>query len=592
MKLLEELKRRKVFRVGIAYLTLSWLLVQVAETLLPAYGFSDAALRNLIAALAVGLVIALVLAWIFEWTPLGVRITAPADQAAGVTGASSRRAPNAVVALAVIVAAVIAAILTFRTVSYGPPSNHSIAVMPFVTLGQSAADVFTDGIHVGVITRLSNVADLDVISRTSVLAYRDSDLPLPVVAAELGAAWVLNADVQQAGDEVLVSARLADASADRQIWAKDYRRTLTAANVFEIQAEIANRIINEVNARLTVSEQVRVERLPTNDLEAYRLYQYGRALLEQRTDSAMRSSVDYFERALQLDPAYALAWAGLANGLALLVAYEYESDPALVERAEVASNSALALDPQLSDAWVAKGMLSYLRRDTPGAIRALDRAIEYQPSDANAHSQRAFQYALIGDWQSAYASASRAVRLNPLSPEALANLSGSSLDMGRLEESLEAARRALELAPGWANARFTMAMALFRTGDFKGAIEQLDGLSIAWTGAGAEILLMQALHEVGLEHEAQSVLPKIEATGDAYGVAAARAIMGDLDGGYDILFGLEAWGDFQTISFQAHHRGLWQPRGYDPRYEQVLQRVHASWGAPDGDMPGSNAEVR
>ncbi len=583
MKLFEELKRRKVFRAGIAYLTLSWLLVQIGETLLPAYGFTDAAMRVLVAVLAVGLVLTLVLVWIFEWTPQGVRKTAPTGATVQDAGDLSRRAPNTVIAVIVVIAAAIAAVLTFSTVDDALPPDHSIAVLPFVTLGQSTADVFTDGIHVGVITRLSNVADLSVISRTSVLAYRDSRLSLPDMAAELGAAWVLNADVQQAGDEVLVSVRLADADADRQIWAQDYRRMLTATNVFEIQAEIANRIIEEVNVRLTASEQDRVERLPTGNLEAYRLYQHGRALLEQRTDSAMRNALAYFEQAVELDPEYAPAWAGLANTLILLAAYQHDSNPALVTRAERATDRALEQDPELADAWVAMGLLNYLRRNSPGAIDALNRAIQYRPSDANAHSQRAFQYALIGDWASAYASASRAVRLNPLSSEALANLSGASLEVGREEEGLEAARRAAELAPGWPNTRFTMGVALLRTGDYEGAIEWLEDLTIPWTGAGAETLLLQAFVQAGREDEAHALLPKIQSSGDSYALAASRAALGELDAGYDILFGLEPWGDFQTIAFQTQHRSLWQPRGDDPRYQKVLQRVRDSWGVSRGD---------
>jgi len=592
MKLLKELKRRKVFRVGIAYLTLSWLLIQIAETLLPAYGFTDAAMRILVAVLAVGLVIILVLVWIFDWTPQGVRRTLPADEIADDAEMPSQRAPNTVIAVIIVIAAVIAAFLTFRTVDNARPTDHSIAVMPFVTLGQSTADVFTDGIHVGVITRLSNVSDLNVISRTSVLSYRDSSLAMPKVAAELGAAWVLNADVQQAGEEVLISVRLADADADRQIWAQDYRRQLTATNVFEIQADIANRIFEEVDVRLTSSEHMRVERLPTGDLEAYRLYQHGRALLEQRTGSAMRNSLVYFERALELDPDYAMAWAGLANTLIELVAYEHESDPALVERAERATIRALEQDPELADAWISMGLLNYLRKDSPGAIQALKRAIQYSPSNANAHSQLSFQYALTGDWPSAYAMASRAVRLNPLSPEALANLSGSSQQSGHLDEGLEAARRASELAPGWPNTRFSMGMALLNTGDYHGAIEWLEGITVPWTGAGAETLLVQALAEAGRGNEARALFPKIEATGDIYAMAAYRAIMGELDAGYDILFELELWGDYQTIAFQAHHRDLWRPDGDDPRYDQVLKHVHETWGVKTGTTPEVVATVQ
>lgn len=582
MKLLEELQRRRVFRVGIAYLALAWLLIQVAETLLPAYGFSDAAIRILVAVLAVGLVVTLVLAWIFEWTPEGVRVTAPAGEATEQERAAAQRAPNAVIAVIILVAAALAAWLTFRTVDVTPRSERSIAVLPFATLGQAKADVFTDGIHVGVITRLSNVADLDVISRTSVLAFRDSSSPLPEIAGELGASWVLNADVQQAGDDVLVSVRLADARVDRQVWAENYRRTLSASNVFEIQADIAERILQEVNARLTLSEQDRIARVPTENLEAYSLYQQGRALLEQRTGDAMRSARGYFERALEVDPNYALAWAGLADSLSIPVAYELEQGEELLTRADAAVERALALDPELAEAWVGRALLRYLRRDAPAAIADLDRAIEYRPSYAYAHTLRCFLKALLGDLEAAHASAVRAVRLDPLSAEARANLSASAASLGLVEESLDAARRGLELAPGWPNMRLALGMARYEAGDFAGAVEQLEGVTMSWTGAGAETFLFLSLLELGRRNEALALLPAIEASGDVYALATARAALGDRDAGYDMILAIDRWDDFPGQAFWSFHRDVWNPDGDDPRYEAARRNILESWGAGSG----------
>ena len=249
MSLFNELKRRKVFRVGIAYVAVAWLSLQVAEILLPAYGYTDAAIRNLVAILAVGLVVALLLAWVFDWTATGVEVTATAGDVRAAAAVSTR-APNAVIAALVLMAAVAAALLTWHSMEDIPRSARTIAVLPFATLGMEQADVFTEGMHVGVLSRLSGVHELDVISRTSVLRYRESDLSLPDIAGQLGAQWVLNADIQQGRDEVLVSVRLSDARKDRQVWAENYRRTLTATNLFQIQADIARHIIEELRAEL------------------------------------------------------------------------------------------------------------------------------------------------------------------------------------------------------------------------------------------------------------------------------------------------------------------------------------------------------
>lgn len=581
MKLLQELQRRKVIRVGIAYLALAWLLLQIAETLLPAYGFTDAAMRTLVAALAVGLVIALVLAWIFDWTASGLQVTAAAGEAQAPT--ATGRAPNAIIAVIVAGAAILAGWLTLQSVDPGPRSERSIAVLPFKTLGQDQADVFTDGIHIGVISRLSNVADLDVISRTSVLAVGAAERSLPEVAEELGASWVLNADVQQAGDEVLVSVRLADARADRQVWAENYQRTLTATNVFEIQADIAQRILDKVHAQLTPAEQLRVARVPTDNLEAYRLYQQGRALLEQRTPDALREALRHFEDALEKDPRFAPAWAGIADGAGLLVSYSYAPAEDYLDRAEVAAARALQLEPELAEAWAASGLLRYVRRDVPGGIADLRRAIEFRPSYAHAHVQLSYQSALLGDSETAYNSVARAVRLDPLSLEALVNFTMASLIVGRDEEALEAARRASAMAPGWATTRLAMGIALLLTGDYAGATEQLRDASAPWAGAAPKMLLLRALLAQGLEQEARDLLPEIEASGDTYALAAARVALGDREAGFELLESMELWGDWPTLAFQSIDREVWDPNGDDPRYEKLRRSILASWGvAPNG----------
>ena len=234
-------------RVGVTYAALAWLVLQVAETLLPAYGFTDAALRNLVSVLSVGLVVALVLAWVFDWTSKGLRKTAtPIDGAAR----DLMRAPNAFIAMFVLLAMVAAAYLTYLSLEGVPRSERSIAVLPFASLGMEQTDMFTEGMHIGVLTRLSEVHELDVISRNSTLRLRDNGLSLPEIADRLGANWVLNADVQQANEMVLVSVRLTDARKDRQVWTENYRRTLTATNIFEIQGEIARRIVNQLKAQL------------------------------------------------------------------------------------------------------------------------------------------------------------------------------------------------------------------------------------------------------------------------------------------------------------------------------------------------------
>jgi TolB-like protein/Tfp pilus assembly protein PilF len=581
VRLFDELKRRKVFRVGIAYLALAWLLIQIAETLLPAYGFSDAAIRTMVAGLAIGLVIALVLAWIFEWTPQGVRITDALDDAEDVQGsAPGQRAPNTVIALFVIIAAVLAAYLTFKSVEQEPVSERTIAVLPFSTLGQDQPDVFTDGMHVGVITRLSDVQDLDVISRTSVMSYRASELPMVEIASALGAAWVLRADVQQAGENVLVSVRLADGREDRQVWADDYQRTLTANNIFDIQADITHRIIEALEATITNDEELRVGIVPTENLEAYRLYRQGSDLVGQRTEDAMRRSLDFFERAIEADPDYGLAWAGLGNGLVTLVAYELEEDPEYLVRAEEAIDKALALDNDLAEAWAVRAMLNYLNRDGPATIRAINRAVNLRPGYAQAHTWRAFFHALFGDGVTSLIAASRAVHLDPLSPEAIINYGAASMANGNMETFLHEAKRAFEMAPDWPNTRFVMGTALYVNGQYREAAEMLEGLSVPWVGAGAETNLALSLLAMGEEQQARDLLSVIEASGDIYCFAAVRAALGEREAAWAMLDQINEWPDSATLDVRGWHRPIWNSQGDEARYARMLEKINESWGLP------------
>ena len=577
MRLFDELKRRKVIRVAIAYLALAWLLLQVAETLLPAYGYTDAAIRNLVAVLAVGLVLALVLAWVFDWTPQGVQKTAA--MAAG-TAQPAVRAPNAVIAMIILVAAVAAAYLAYRSLAEVPRSQRTIAVLPFATLGRDEADVFTDGMHLGVLTRLSEIHELDVISRTSAMRFRGSDLSLPEIADRLGADWVLNAEVQKGNEQVLVSVRLADARRDRQVWAENYQRTLTATNLFQIQGEIARRIIDQLRAQVTEQEAGRLTLVPTENLDAYRLYQLGRLKLEARSRDDMWAAVDLFAEALEYDPEYALAHAGTADALASLVAYRHESGPEILARAGAAADRALQLDSRLAEAWAASALLAYLARDLPRSIQDAEHAFEVRPSFARAHTIRAYNYGLAGDNGAALESARRAVTLDPLSPEAVVNFAATSMVAGHSEIALSEARRALEMAPGWPNTRFVHGLMLFELERYREAAAELRGLSIPWVGQGAETLLAISLHALGQEAEAAAVFRVVADGGDPYATATLTAVFLGLDEGYRLLDAMDGWADWPTLAFIHHHEGIWNPAGDDPRYVAARRRINEFWGLP------------
>ena len=308
-----ELKRRKVYRVAVAYLLVVFLTLQIVDLLIPATTLPDWADSFILAIAIMGFPIAVIAAWAIELTPEGVRWTQPEDSDdAEESGFGSTGLFIASLVLFTIVAGSWWYLSQLKS-SDVEIKSRTIAVMPFHTLGSDQADAFTEGVHLGVLTRLSDVSGLDVISRTSVKALESSELTLPQIAEALGAAWVLRAEVQQVGSTVQVNARLINAQNDRQVWAENYRRTLTAENVFDLQSELSLAIIGELHARLTPLEEARVNRHQTSSLEAFGMLAQGRNELDRRDKEGMQSAVQFFEQAIELDPDYTLAWVGLAD---------------------------------------------------------------------------------------------------------------------------------------------------------------------------------------------------------------------------------------------------------------------------------------
>lgn len=326
------------------------------------------------------------------------------------------------------------------------------------------------------------------------------------------------------------------------------------------------------------------EAMGTGNLEAFRAYERGRALLDQRNPDTMFSAIENFERALELDPAYALAWVGLADSLLIQVAYLQATDTNLLARADTAITRALELDPELAEAWSARGTLAYLRRDAPAALAAFDRALELNPEYASTWTIRAYQLGLVGRFEEAHASANRAVELDPLSAEAFVNLSGAAAALGRSEEAMAAARRARQLSPGWPSTQFAEAQAAFMADDFASTLDLLEGLEVPWAGAAVQALRFRSLLAVERRDEADTLLTGLATGDDRYAHAVALAALGDLDAAYRRLAAMGPFSEFASLSFQGPDRSLWNPRDDDSRYAEMLRQLHAAWGFTRDDF--------
>src|SRR5262245_24749992 len=350
----EELQRRKVYRVAAAYIVVAAGVIQLASAAFPAWDLPNWALRLVIIILLLGFPIALMLAWAYDITAQGVRAT----PTIAVPGAHRRRNIVILVTTGVAVSAVAAFFLLPRTVSR--KIDKSIAVLPFQNLSDEKQNAyFADGIQDDILTNLSKIGDLKVISRMSVMPYRgDGSRNAREIGKALGVGAILEGSVRRAGNRVRVSVQLINANDDEHIWAEDYDRDLT--DVFAIQTDLAQKIAEALQAKLSPNEKAQLDRRPTKNSDAYLLYVQAHHYANQ-PDRPRETSVkaeELFEQAIKLDPNFALAFAGLSMVQSWLY-HEAEPTPARREKARLNANESLRLQPDLPEGHLALGFSYY-----------------------------------------------------------------------------------------------------------------------------------------------------------------------------------------------------------------------------------------
>ena len=457
-----ELRRRNVLRVAAAYALVAWILIEAGSVLLPTFGAPESVFRIYVMVVAAGFVIALIFAWAFEVTPEGVRRERDVDRST-YTPRSRGRMNAAIIAL---LAVALGVSITFNVTGIrdddrvqGAPANRdSIAVLPFENRSTEEANrFFADGIHDDILTRLADVETLRVISRTSVDEYRDTTKNIRQIGRELGVAAIVEGAVQRIGERVRITVQLIDAQTDEHLWAATYDKALTLENVFEVQSQISAQITSALATVLTPEDQVRLASIPTQSIEAYAEYVKGRANLAKRSFTSLQDARSQFARATELDPGYAQAQTGLAQ--AVLVTLSNHKSIAEAEAYAIASDAidkALAIDPNLAEAYATRGLLEMMQwertRVGPGNIDAassFQRAIALSPSLADAYVWFASLRETEGQVDDAIDLLTKALAIDPLSRIPYVNLPSFYASRGQNEETIEMLLRAVGIFPEW-----------------------------------------------------------------------------------------------------------------------------------------------
>ena len=422
------------------YLAVAWLLLQVVDTISPIIGVSVAAQRLVLALLAIGFPLSVVLAWVLELTPEGLQKDSGDP---GTNPPQARRLDRIIIViLAVAVVYFVAEKVLFSDAFVRPEIGRSIAVLPLDNLSQDAAnDPFARGIHDDLLTRLSRIRSIRTVSRTSVLQYRGTTKTIPEIGAELGVATVLEGGVQRSGDRIRINVQLINVATDEHLWAETYDRELTTTNVFDIQGDISRMIANQLRATLTQEEEQRLNTVPTQDLAALDSYFVGKQMLEERTRESLIAAAEHFERVVALDPEFALAWSGLADAYMLLPEYSASADRDMISaRSAEAVARALELNPDLPYVASSAAWLTLIHDyDWRGAEDTFRRALEIEPDNTNVLHWLSHTLSWQGRHEEALQIARLAVSIEPFSKLMRMNLAYILVDAGLFQEGFDVA---------------------------------------------------------------------------------------------------------------------------------------------------------
>jgi TolB-like protein len=514
MSLLAELKRRKVLRVGGAYLVVAWLLIQVVATLGPMMQVPEWAPRLITLLLMLGLPIALVMAWVFEVTPDGLKVEAAT---VGNKPVLAVAAVLATLALGWFMRGMPAAGPQQEALADGP---RSIAVLPFTSLGEDAESTgLAGGLHDTLITQLSKLKGLEVRSRTSVMKYRDWTGGMPAIAEELKVNVLLEGSVQRIGNRTVVNAQLIDARTDAHLWAETIDRT--GDDLFGLQAEIAQRVVSELRVALSPEERKALTEAPTRDSQAYALYvqamqTFNNSSLPQgasEREAQRAQAADLLRAALARDPEFALAWAALTQVLATAAWQTTEGDyRRYVEQARAAAANALAFGESLPEARYARGVvLLQLDLDFVSALPELEYAAEHMPNVAGLQAVLCWAYRYNGRWDDNLRAARRALELDPTNAHYARTLASALLASQKWEEFDELMHAQAALRPdSYHHARDLALAQSMRAGSFDAVRAFIADAKTRFPTEGSLVALVSGLSMV--DGDPAAALAALDAT--------------------------------------------------------------------------------
>jgi TolB-like protein/Tfp pilus assembly protein PilF len=506
-----ELKRRNVYKVAVAYAVVAWLVIQATSIVLPAFEAPAWILKVIIFVSIIGFPVALIFAWAFELTPEGLKRTEDVDVSESITRRTGRKLDFLIIAVLLLVIGVLIYQRLHPTVPSIPSDvpEKSIAVLPFENRSEDKANAyFADGIQDEILTRLSKIADLKVISRTSTQHYKSAPENLPEIGRQLGVAHILEGSVQKSGDAVRVNVQLIKAATDSDLWADTFDRKLT--DIFSVESEVAKAIADQLRAKLTGREEQVIAAKPTDNVEAYDAYLRGLAysLKAGNLPPNLLGAQKYLREAVRLDPKFALGWALLSDvdsrGYLTL---SLQPTVALREEARQGADTALTLQPSLGEAVLAKGNYHYAcLKDYYTAVRYFEQARQLLPNNSRIPESLAYVARRRGQWDQSESHFNEAERLDPRNVSLLGQHALSYIYLRRFPEALRKLDQVLNITPDDEDNFATRAAIAQAEGDLPRAAALLAPLH---PGAELHQALETLVYQAILERRPAQIIPRL-----------------------------------------------------------------------------------
>ncbi len=490
MNLFEELKRRNVFRMGIAYAVVAWVLLQAIDFTLDLISAPNWVMQVFFMAAVAGLPIVLIVSWVFEMTPDGIKRESEIDRGSSVTRQTGRKLDRTIIAFLAIAVILLLSerFLTGRQPSAPSPALtvaetgitkkpgegaiRSVAVLPFVNMSSDPEqDYFSDGLSEELLNRLAKNDRLHVAARTSSFQFKGQNLDISEIGQQLKVGHILEGSVRKAANRLRITAQLIQVDSGYHLWSETYEREID--DIFAIQDDISTAITRALEAELG-TQVAGSKQKPTDNIEAYQLYLQARYLLAQRGGDNMLAAAGLFEQATSLDNQFSEAWSGMAFTYSLLPAYTFQiSTYEASDRATESARKAIAIDPENAEAFMALGSVQSNNLETLAGRENLERAYQLAPNNVDVVNMYGDFLRFSGDFDRSMQMERKAIELDPLAAVHYSDLAFLLLNLGRNEEALEQALIATRLAPDSPDRHESLIISLIILDRYQQAIETI-----------------------------------------------------------------------------------------------------------------------